>query len=112
MDFMELQAMLETPELMGRGKPCAVIMGAMAAMNTVHSLPFPVYDNSSEESPLERCTTLLGLPVYVPERHPHAAFAVTKGELEQTLQRVGPLLKRGDTIDVQQSDDNPVREPT
>ena len=112
MDFMELQAMLETPELTGRGKPCAVILGAVAAMNILHEVPFAVYEDNPKESPLKRCMTLLGLPVYVPERHPHAAFAVTQGELEQTLQRVGPLLKRGDTIDVQHSDDNPVREPT
>ena len=107
MDYMELQAMLETPELMGRGKPCAVIMGGHALMSTLHAIPSPVFETDVVESPIKAGMKLLGFPVYVPENHPDVAFAVTHDELERVLQNIGPLVKSGGRSDDQRSDDNP-----
>ena len=85
--------MLQVPELMGRGKPCAVILGACALMNTLNTIPMAVFETDVAESPTKQGMTLMGLPVYVPELHPYAAFVVTRDELERVLQNIGPLVK-------------------
>lgn len=92
MDYTDLNAMLQVPELMVRGKPCAVIMGARALMNTLHAVPI-VFETDVSESPIKQGMKLMGLPVYVPENHPDAAFAVTRDELERVLENIGPLVK-------------------
>ena len=93
MDYTELNAMLQVPELMVRGKPCAVILGACALMNTLNTIPMAVFDADMTKDPIKAGTTLMGLPVYVPELHPYAAFAVTRDELERVLENIGPLVK-------------------
>jgi hypothetical protein len=93
MDYTELNAMLEVPDLMVRGKPCAVIMGSCALMTALNTIPMAVFDADMTEDPIRAGMTLMGLPVYVPERHPDAAFAVTRDELERVLQNIGPLVK-------------------
>ena len=93
MDYAELNAMMQTPELMARGKTFAVILGARALMNILHSIPMAVFETDVVESPIKGGMKLLGCPVYVPENYPDAAFAVTKDELEKVLQNIGPLVK-------------------
>lgn len=93
MDYIELNAMLQVPELMVRGKPCAVILGACALMNILNTVPTAALKSDVVEDPIKAGTTLMGLPVYVPELHPYAAFAVTRDELERVLENIGPLVK-------------------
>ena len=116
MNRHELHAMMEVPELMGRERPTALIIG-MAALRELLSACEPVTGINMDPKGHLPGETILGFPVYIPRHHPYIGFFVNEDELPGVLERIGPLMNNMNAWAVlpgrqnEQSDDHAVRQP-